>query len=498
MTTTRVFAGIDQGTTGTRTNLYDVDGHFLATSYRRTTTTHPAPGWNEQDAEELLDTIASTLAEALAKVDGAELAGIGLANQGESCVAFDRATGRPLSPAILWSDRRSSAIVEAVAGTPGQKTLESVSGLPLDPYFSASKIAWMHRNIEAVKEASREKRLAVGTLDSFFLFRLSEGKAFVTDPSTGSRTQLMDLDKLRFDEGCTAVYGYDLQELPEIIPTVPAEGIPTTLGAPIRASICDQQSALAAIGATQTGEIKVTYGTGCFIEANVGPVAVRPGSGLMPTFGWQLASGPLAYAIEGGDFSAGTAIDWIVSLGLAKSGPELDKLAERAVLGETMFLPAFTGIGAPWWRPGAAGVFSGLRASTRPEELCLAVLEGIAQRVADVLEAVSEVQPIPDEVRVDGGVSASDILLQMDADLTGRRIVAAVEREGTAAGAAGFAAIGAGELDLAGLGARARFERAFEPRLSEAERLERRDLWRKFVLATRALDPSPKETAAAV
>lgn len=497
MTTTRVFAGVDQGTTGTRTNLYGTDGTFLATSYRRTRTDHPAPGWNEQNAEELLATIEETLAEALAKVDGAELAAIGLANQGESVVAFDRNTGKPLSPAILWSDRRSSAIVEAVAATAGKETLESVTGLPLDPYFSASKIAWMHRNIDAVSEASREKRLAVGTLDSFFLFRLSRGAAFVTDPSTASRTQLMDLDTLRFDADCAAVYGFGLEELPHIIPTVPDEGIETSLGAPVRASICDQQAALAAIGAVESGEIKVTYGTGCFIEANAGPVPVRPGSGLMPTFGWQLASGLCAYAIEGGVFSAGTAVDWVVSLGLVDNGPGMDRLAADASLGEALFLPAFTGIGAPWWRPGAAGVFAGLRASTRREDLALAVLEGIAQRVADILEAVAEVQPVPAEVRVDGGLSASDVLLQLQADLTGRPIVAAVEREGTAAGAAGFAAIGSGELDLAELGGRARFDRKFEPRLNEADRLERRDLWRRFVRATSLLDPGHVESTVA-
>ncbi|MGD0997418.1 MAG: FGGY-family carbohydrate kinase [Thermoleophilia bacterium] len=193
--------------------------------------------------------------------------------------------------------------------------------------------------------------------------------------------------------------------------------------------------------------------------------------------------------MEGGVFSAGTAVDWVVSLGLAENGPDMDRLAATITRGETLFLPAFTGIGAPWWRPGAAGVFAGLRASTQKGDLAFAVLEGIAHRVADVLDAVSEVQAVPAEIRVDGGLSASSVLLQLQADLTGRPIIAAVEREGTAAGAAGFAAIGSGELDLAGLGARARFDRRFEPQLKEADRLERRELWRCFVRATHALDP---------
>lgn len=296
----RVFAGIDQGTTGTRTNLYDTEGRFCATAYRRTTTRHPAPGWNEQDGEELLESIETTLAEAMDQVGGAELAAIGLANQGETVIAFDRQSGKSLSPAILWSDRRTSSIVEEVKGTSGQKVLERITGLPLDPYFSASKIAWMHRNIAAVREASDAGRLAVGTLDSFFIFRLSDDRVFVTDPSTASRTQLMDLQSRRFDNECAKVYDIDLRELPDIVPTVPAEGFPSRLGAPIAASICDQQAALAAIGAIHPGEIKVTYGTGCFIEANAGERVVRPMAGLMPTFGWELASGALAYAIEGG------------------------------------------------------------------------------------------------------------------------------------------------------------------------------------------------------
>lgn len=498
MKKTRVIAGIDQGTTGTRTNLYDSDGNFLATSYRLGKTYHPALGWNEQDAEELLATIEGTLAEALAKVDGAELAAVGLANVGESVVAFDRRSGKPLTPVIMWSDRRSTSIVESIAGTPDEETLESVTGLPMDPYFSASKIAWMHRHIDAVKEAAREKRLGVGTLDSFFLFRLSRGASFVTDPSTASRTQLMDLETLRFDPRCASVYGFSPEGLAEIIPTVPEEEIPTSLGAPIRALVVDQQAALAAIGAVESGEVKATYGSTCIIQANVGPAIVRPGGGLIPTFCWQLASGESAYAIEGGVFTAGTAIDWVVRLGLAKDGPEMDVLAAAGRLGEALFLPALSGgMGAPWWRPGAAGVFAGLRVSTRKEDLALAVLEGIAHRVADVLEAMEEAQPLPAELRVDGGLSKSDLLLQLQADLTGRPVVPAVEREGTAAGAAGLATIGLGELDLAGLAARARFDKRFEPRLNEDDRLERRELWRQFVRATGELDPGNAKTTLA-
>ncbi len=489
MSVSRVFAGIDQGTTGTRTNLYDTKGRFITTSYRRTRTQHPAPGWNEQDAEELVQSIEVTLAEALNHADGAELAGIGLANQGESVVAFDRISGAPLSPVVLWSDRRSTDIIESMAGTSDQRLVEQVTGLPLDPYYSAGKMAWMLRNIDAVSDASKNGTLAVGTLDSYFTFRLSDGKEFATDPSTACRTQLMSLDSLQFEESCAEIFGIDITWLADMRKTVLEEPIKTTCGAPIAASICDQPSALAAIGAVKTGDMKVTHGTGCFIDANAGPEPVRPEHGLMPIFAWALPSGEMSYAVEGGVFSGGTAVDWAVGLGLADTASDLDKLAESGIPRRVFFLPALSGVGAPWWRAGAAGVFAGLRASSQKSDLAFAVLEGIAHRVVDVLDAIGEVQALPTEIRVDGGLSASDVLLQLEADLSGRPILASAEREGTAAGAAGLAAIGLGELDLPGLAARASFSRRFEPRLQEGERIERRQLWKTFVAATRALDP---------
>ena len=483
----RVVAGIDQGTTGTRTSLYDEDGRLLASAYQRSRTTHPAPGWDEQDPEELIDAVTGTLAGALAQIDGAELAAVGIANQGESVVAFDRRDGRPLSPAVLWSDRRSAPLVEEVRGSDGQAVLEERSGLPLDPYFSASKLAWLQRNLPAVRAAARAGRLAAGTLDSFFLYRLSRGAAFVTDPSTAARTQLMDLRSRRFDPDCAAVYGLDPAILPEVTPTVTA-GVPSTLGAPVTASVCDQPAALAAIGAISAGQLKVTYGTGCFVEANAGAAAPRPGGGLMPIVAWELPGGAATYAVEGGVLTAATAVDWLVSVGLAASVQEVDRLAAAGEPGAVMFLPAFSGLAAPWWRPAATGTFSGLRASTRREDLACAVLEGIAQRVADVLDAVEATQGLPEEVRVDGGLAASEPLLQLQADLIGRPVLVAAEREGTAAGAAGLAAIGAGLLDLEGLAARARFERRVEPATSADRRAERRARWREFVTATAALD----------
>lgn len=489
MAAQRVFAGVDQGTTGTRTSLFDARGRRVATSYRRSRTRHPRPGWDEQDGDELVDAIRTTLADALASLGDARLAGIGIANQGESVIAFDRRDGRVLSPAILWSDRRGSALVHSLAGGDTQALLERTTGLPLDPYFSASKLAWMLRELESVREAARAGRLALGTLDAFFLFRLSEGRAFATDPSTASRTGLMDLARRRFDPACLEAWDIDARLLPEVGPTAMAEPVPSVLGAPIMASICDQQAALAAIGAVRPGEVKVTHGTGSFVELNAGSEPPRPRGGLMPTVAWELPSGEVAYAVEGGVFTAAVAVDWLVSLGLARDAAEVDALAHDVADTEALFLPSFNGVGAPWWREGAAGVFAGLRASTTRAELARAVLAGIAHRVTDVLDAMDGQLLLAGPVRVDGGLSRSATLLELEASLSGRTLNASVEREGTAAGAAAFAAIAAGELDVPELGARAQFDAPVEPRLCERERAAERSRWRAFLEATRNLDP---------
>lgn len=500
---TRVWAGIDQGTTSTRTNLYDDAGRCVATARRASRTTHPRPGWDEQDGDALVEAIEETLREAVASVPGAELAGIGLANQGESIIAFDRRTGEPLSPAILWSDRRAGSIVDDVLSTPAAPRIEEVTGLRLDPYYSAARIAWALRNLPAVTAAAAAGTLAIGTLDAFFIHRLAGG-AYLTDPSTASRTQLMALDDLCFDPATAAAFGIDVDLLPQIVDSVLPEPLPTTLGAPLYANAVDQLAALAALGAITPGDTKITYGTGCFIDTNVGARPRRPGHGLMPTYGWTIPGEPKAWAIEGGVFCAATAVDWLVSLGLAGDASQVAVLAAgSAAVGNhdlrmqhPLFLPSFTGIGAPWWRPEAAGVLAGLRASTSSEDLAFAVVDGVAHRVADVVDSIDAELGSNATLRADGGLSANRVLMQRQADLCGRPIAIADHHDNTAAGVAGLAAIGAGELDLAGLAARIRFSRTVEPTLTVHQRELERARWRAFVEATPALEPAALITAA--
>ena len=388
-------------------------------------------------------------------------------------------------------DRRQRA-VDALR----RRQIEAVTGLRLDPYYSAARIAWALRNLPEVAAAAASGTLAIGTLDAFFVHRLAGG-AHLTDPSTASRTQLMALDDLRFDPACAAAFGIDIDLLPTIVDTVLPEPLPTTLGAPLYAIAVDQLAALAALGAINPGDTKITYGTGCFIDTNVGAQPRRPGHGLMPTYGWTVPGEPKAWAIEGGVFSAATAIDWLVSLGLAQDASQVAALASAAVavsdhdlrMQHPLFLPSFTGIGAPWWRPEAAGVLACLRASTTREDLAFAVVDGIAHRVTDVVDSIDAELGAAATLRADGGLSANKVLMQRQADLCGRPIAIADHHDNTAAGVAGLAAIGAGELDLAGLAARAKFTRIVEPTLGDQQRDLERARWREFVEATPALEP---------
>jgi glycerol kinase len=293
------------------------------------------------------------------------------------------------------------------------------------------------------------------------------------------------------------VFGVNLDMLPTIVDTVFAEPLPTTLGAPLYANAADQLAAMAALGAVSPGDTKMTYGTGCFIDTNVGATPRRPGHGLMSTYAWTIPGEPKAWAIEGGVFSAATAVDWLVGLGLAESASQVGEFASQAAaaadsdlrLQHPLFLPSFTGVGAPWWRADAAGVFAGLRASTTRQDLCFAVLDGIAQRVADVIDAVDGELGTAATLRADGGLSANRTLMQRQADLCGRPIAIADHHDNTAAGIAGLAAIGAGELDLAGLAARAKFTHTVEPTLGVSQRATERARWHEFIAATVALDP---------
>ena len=443
-----VLVGVDQGTTGTRASVYDERLRPLADAYREIRQHYPRPGWVEHDPDELVDSVVATVADALAAAGSPEVTAVGLANQGETTVAWDAHTRRPLARAIVWQDRRTEQILAGLRERGLAEEIERRSGLPLDPYFSSSKMTWLLEQAP-VREAAAAGGLRLGTSDAYLRDRLCGDHA--TDPATASRTQLLDLAAVRWDERLAGAFSVPLDALPAIRPTVGdlgqlhAEPWPRSL--PLRGAIVDQQAALAGHGCFERGSAKCTYGTGCFLLTNAGPELPPGGHGLLPTVAWSLGE-RTSYAVDGGVLAAGTCVNWLVAVGLLDSPREADALA-RAVdsSGGVRFLPALSGLGAPWWRSEARGVFAGITAGTERGQLVRAVLEGIAFRVRDIVEAGARLSgERPADLRVDGGLTASRVLMQTQADVLGIPLLRARDAELTALGAAALAGMGAGTI----------------------------------------------------
>ena len=411
---------LDQGTTSTR--LLAFDGGVSLVGQRRHLTSYPAPGWVEQDAEEILANCRALLAGA-GPADA-----IGLANQGESCLAWDGATGQPLSPIVVWQDRRTLADLALLAGDAAEVTARS--GLPLDPYFSASKLGWLLRNLPAVQQA---KHLRLGTTDAFLLDRLTGH--FATDRATASRTGLMNLTTGEWDPDLCRIFGVPMECLPQIRGNL--AGFGTVQGVPVTAAIVDQQGALYGHGCRKPGQVKVTFGTGAFVLA-VSDL-VQDTRGLLPTVAWDL--GQITYGLDGGVQDAGSAVEWALRAGLADSLADFDTFtAPPAIARNMVFLPAFSGLGAPHWDRSAAPMMIGLTPDMTRRDMCQSLLEGVAWQTAVLLDEMAACVPLQGPVSVDGGLSASGYFVQMLADLSGRQIAVAEFSERTAYGVARLAA----------------------------------------------------------
>jgi glycerol kinase len=473
--------GIDEGTSAVKAALFDADLRPLAEARREKALSHPRAGCVEQDPEEVLAAVVDAVAGVLGEAPG-EVAACGLDHQGESVLAWDADTGRPLTPIVTWQDKRSE---EVLARLDGDEVLR-LSGMPPDPYFSAGKLAWLLEHDAGVGRALDAGTLRLGTVDSFLCDRLGAG--FATDPSTASRTQL---GAPEFDPALLELFGVPSAPLPRIEDTAGELGTlshpdwPVEL--PLRARCVDQQAALAGAACVEPGRVKATYGTGVFVLAHVGDERPTPGGGLLPTVAWRVG-GRVEWALDGGVFTAGALLEWMSrDLGLA---PDVATLVARAEEVEdaagVRVLPALAGLGAPWWQPRARGVVAGLDAGTRPAHLARAALEGIAWRVADVVAAVRESVPV-DLLRVDGGLTRSDTLLRLQADAAG----VPVERgsiDATVAGVAALAAVGAGIWESTReIAARVPRGERIEPRRDEAWRKRAHSNWREFVERAAAL-----------
>jgi glycerol kinase len=481
--------GVDEGTTGVKAALFDQQLKPVAEARRDKVNRRPEEGWVEQDGSEVIAAVTQAIAELL---DGGygDVIACGLDHQGESVLAWDAGSGRPLSPIVVWQDKRSQEILDEL--TEHEDEVKELSGLPFDPYFSAAKLAWLLRHNEEVKKAREEGRLRMGTVDSFLCDQLGAG--FATEPATASRTQLQRIDRPgTFDERLCEIFGIPMDVLPEIrdtageLGTLRHESWPVEL--PFRGQVVDQQAALAGAACVEPGRVKATYGTGVFVLAHVGAEVPEPAGGLLPTVAWSI-DGRVEYALDGGVFAAGAMLEWMCNqLGIADSPPELSKLARNADSSAgARVLPGLAGIGAPWWRPNARAVIAGIHGGTTRENVARAALEGIAWRVADVVAAIRKTSPV-ETLRVDGGLTNEPLVLHLQADAIGAPVEAA-GADATVLGAAALAGVGASVIaSLTDLPEMLPPDRRVEPERDDAWREAEHARWQEFVRATEALDP---------
>lgn len=480
---------LDQGTTGSRALVFDAAGAIVAQAQRAVPVRYPQPGWVEQDPQDLWTTQRDAAVEAVreAGLRVADLAAIGIANQRETVMLWERATGTPLTPAIVWQDRRTADVTDRLKAEGREPWLRERTGLVADPYFSATKLAWLLDHTPGTRARAERGELAAGTVDTWLVWQLTGGAVHATDPGNASRTLLYDLHRQDWSDELLAAFGIPRALLPEIRPSGGDFGAATLLGEPLRiaAVLGDQQAATFGQGCHAPGAAKCTYGTGAFVVVHDGAAPRPPPDGLLGTVGWQ-HGGQWAYACEGSILAAGAALDWVRSdLGLAASPQALEHLAQGVPdsAGVTL-VPAFAGLGAPHWQPHARGALLGLTRGTTAAHIARAAYEGVALRVADVLDALSAAGRSPATLRVDGGLAHGDLLLQLQADLTGVTVARPRCVETTAFGAAALAGVAVGLwADPAQAAACNPPVRSFEPAWSADRREALKARWRAALAA---------------
>ena len=433
----RYILALDQGTTSTRAILFDRHLRIVSLSQKATKQSYPKDGWVEQNPEEILATTDATIAQAMDKAGLREtdIAAIGITNQRETTIAWNSKTGESLYPAIVWQDRRTADRCEALAKE--QKSLHALTGLVLDPYFSATKMEWLIHHVPKVKIAAENGVLSFGTVDSWLVYHLTSGKAFVTDVSNASRTMLLNIRDTSWDDRCLSLFGVRRETLPNVTTSSEIVGY-TPSGIPIAAMIGDQQGALFGQMCFEPGQAKCTYGTGAFLLMNVGNEPKFSENQLLTTIAWK-AGEELVYAMEGSVFICGASIDWIVNeLGLASTPADTEQMSYNVRdNGGVYFVPALSGLGAPYWDPQARGLWIGMTQSTNKNHLVRSVLEGIAYSVRGLSDTVVADCGIPlKELKIDGGVSKNAFLHNYQSTVLGLPVLRPKNTETTATGAA--------------------------------------------------------------
>jgi glycerol kinase len=490
----RYILALDQGTTSSRSLIFDAGGRILALAQREFTQHFPQPGWVEHDAQEIWESQRATLLEVLqtAKLGPRDIAAVGITNQRETTVLWDRATGVPLAPAIVWQDRRTASACEQLRAAGAEPEISARTGLLLDPYFSGTKLAWLLDHLPDARRRAERGELAFGTVDSWLLFKLSGHRRHVTDATNASRTLLCNLRTGAWDERLLELLRIPRACLPEIVDSrLDGAGIEIEVeGAklPVTGIAGDQQAALFGQGCFTPGMAKNTYGTGCFALMNVGDEPRASRHRLLTTVAAR-HRGALRYAIEGGVFMGGATVQWLRDgLGLIEKSSDVEALATSVPdTGDVYLVPAFAGLGAPQWDAAARGTIVGLTRGSTRAHLARAAVESIAFQTADLIEAMRQDAGCAfSELRVDGGAARNDMLMQFQADLLGVPVLRPTNTETTAFGAAALAGLGAGLWQSeAEVGALWTLEKRFEPRMDPAEAAQRLARWHLAVERSR-------------
>ncbi|NDD27682.1 MAG: glycerol kinase [Proteobacteria bacterium] len=495
---------LDQGTTGSTAMIFDASLAVRGRGYREVPQHFPQSGWVEHDPEDIFSTAieAGRAAVAEAGISPTEIAAIGITNQRETTLLWDRATGQPVSRAVVWQCRRSAAICEQWRRVGLAPIIREHTGLEVDAYFSASKVRWLLDHIDGLEARVAVGDIAFGTVDSWLLWRLTNGKTHATDVTNASRTMFYDIRANTWDDDLLAAFDINRRLLGEVLPSSAMFGTaePEHFGAriPIMGVAGDQQAALFGQACATPGSAKNTYGTGCFLVMNTGQRAVTSSSRLLTTVGWKLADAPVQYALEGSVFSAGSAVQWLRDgLGLIRRAPDIEPLATSVTdNGGVYLVPAFTGLGAPHWDMYARGAIVGITRDTRAAHIARATLESVAYQTRDLIEAMrADAGHALERLRVDGGMTGNDFLMQFQADVLGIPVERPVVVESTAMGAACLAALGVGMFSSTDeIARRIRIDRVFEPAMSVDARDTLHAAWQRAVERSRAWaaqDPTP-------
>jgi glycerol kinase len=491
----RYILALDQGTTSSRSLVFDAAGRVVAMAQQEFTQHFPQPGWVEHDPEEILSSQMATAREAVASagLSMADIASIGITNQRETTVVWDRATGQAIHNAIVWQDRRTADLCDELRNAGEAGRIRQATGLELDAYFSGTKAAWILDHVEGARERAERGELAFGTVDSFLIWHLTGGEVHATDPSNASRTLLYNLHDLAWDLEMLDLFGVPTSVLPEVKASSGVFGHATALSAehapPIAGVAGDQQSALFGQQCTNPGMVKNTYGTGCFMLMNTGTKAMASEHRLLTTVAWQIGD-ETHYALEGSIFMGGATVQWLRDgLGLIANSGDIEALAASVDHADgVVIVPAFAGLGTPHWNGHARGTVFGLTRGSTRAHLARAVLDSIAHQTVDVMRAMEADAGVPiAQLRVDGGATANDLLMQYQSDILGCEVVRPEVTETTALGAAYLAGLAVGYwADLDAIAAQWTAERTFSPTLDEADRQEADARWNRALRATLA------------